>query len=114
MSDQELRDKLASEWWHQFQTGIPVTIHAVSIFKAGWDAARENENRIILKPETGGTYTVTAKLTTSAEVERDQLKAQCEKLAEALDDILMAVPSLSAVLKIARENLAEYRKANKC
>ena len=75
MTDQELRDKLASE-------GI-----------------------LLLE-----AYYQTEQMLKDAEQERDQLKAQCEKLAEALDAILWAVPSLNKVLEITRESLAEYRK----
>lgn len=125
MSDQELRDKLASEGIISKMTGELVPRWHQADFKAGWDAARANENKIILKPETGGTYTVYAKLTTTAEAERDRLKAQCEKLAEALAHLYecelqewgkeeweVDEKDTSALGK-AKQVLAEYRKSQK-
>ena len=46
MNDKELRDKLADEYWDSLNTGIPVSAHATTIFKAGWDAARANDETL--------------------------------------------------------------------
>lgn len=149
MSDQELRDKLASEWWHQFQTGIPVTIHAVSIFKAGWDAARANPIPVGAIIDVDQDALIAERDQLRAEVERlsaenkhlrtnvlnplivndmdenIRLKAQCEKLAEALgrasgymDSLAfytgeMADKYLQEKSADIKQVLAEYRKGSK-
>lgn len=40
-SMEQVRDELADEWWANMNRGIPVTTHATTIYKYGFDAARE-------------------------------------------------------------------------
>lgn len=47
MTDRELRDKLANEFWPTFNTDIAASIHATTVFKAGWNAARAHEKNQI-------------------------------------------------------------------
>lgn len=132
MNDQELRDKLASEYADKVRSMESGT--ALEGFVAGWDAARANQVDGWLSQDMSLHVTNIDNLIKERDQLREQLqwslrneekykaaldesfkrenelRVQCEKLAEALDDILMAVPSLSEVLKIARENLTEYRE----
>lgn len=36
---EKIRDELAEVWWAKINTGMGVSIHATSIYKAGFDAA---------------------------------------------------------------------------
>jgi hypothetical protein len=88
MTDQELRDRLAKEY------GLVLTRHrqehpgywlpSYECFKDGWDAARANEYKPILK-EHGGTYSVSCNLSGWAEKERDRLQEQLKIAVEALE-----------------------------
>ena len=126
MSDQELRDKLASEYrdedFKQNPNGYTVAPYVndetvAEAFSAGWDAARANQVEGWLTQDMGLHVTNIDKLIN----ERDQLKAQCEKLAEALEKY--ANPDTHSMDKdgeiwygdyfdyeTAQEALAEYRK----
>lgn len=112
MSDQELRDKLASGWASGSNRHGLENIYASASesFCAGWNAARAHENKIVLKPETGGIYSVSAKIYTTAETERDQLRAEIELLkieGQQTEDNLQEAWRECDQLKAQCEKLAE-------
>lgn len=97
MNDQELRDKLAINFAKENNYRFESTFEDhINSFKTGWDAARANENKIILKPETGGTYTVHGKITTTAEAERDQLRAEVERFKADYERACQTVAEMHA------------------
>jgi len=132
MTDNELRDTLASihklKVKHEFYEGVDAVELFEECFKAGFDAARANEGTISKElfemvcderdlleaelakykiPSTEGKVEV---LTIPfdmeierVEAERDELRAHCEKLAEAI--------CVGDGGTEQEEALAEYRKA---
>lgn len=88
MNDQELRDKLAleeaKEWWLDMGPLVPDSHDLARLFKAGWNAARLNDEEKEDLKRTEKVYWMNREAIDQLKQERDQLKAQCEKLAEAL------------------------------
>jgi hypothetical protein len=131
MDDQELRNKLATSWaFNKFpvqslrvnsfplsiehDVNYPRRISHFDAFTAGWDAARENEYKALLKPDGGGQYTIHANLSGWAEKERDRLKSELERMdqlaneyqeryAEAMGAAEKLAEALQAVLPAVQE-----------
>lgn len=145
-NDQELRDKLASEGIISEMSGELVPRWHVADFKAGWDAARANDGinnslRRALDSALGHKRMLEQERDQlRAEVEKlkhqlynripikieppeyNELKVQCEKLAEALefyatkatqyrDEWFVEQLFDDDLGQIARQALAEYRKS---
>lgn len=111
MSDQELRDKLASEGMTSELTGELIPRWHQADFKAGWDAARAND---IDYKKNAQEYSLELLYT---QQERDQLKDRLqwslrneEKYKAALDESFKRENELRAEVERLKGINLEYRK----
>lgn len=112
MTDQELRDKLASEYGANSRH-----LKTEQHFKDGWDAARANDQLKAEVERLSEFGAIQAEEMANLSDSNAKLRAAAEKLAEALracEDVAysydMHPKGFSVVFDTAKQALAEYRE----
>lgn len=110
MTNPSERDKLASEWWDKLNTGMGVSLHATSIFKAGFDAgqAHERANEIHWESQAKASMRRVQELGQERDsllAENDRLTTMLEGAQKSLEHWVGEAESLESMCdKLAKEN----------